>query len=167
MDEWWNEELEEREFTLLDEGIYAAKMHDCSCDVSKEPYSLSVQWKLIDGPNKGQLAFSNYNMKETSKKWLQWQLGILHVWSLGKEKNSLLAATQAMYEGLASLLEKKICVELEVEHTEYNGNTYANVKINKVLSEVQVQTEYKAESNPKNDVVDNPPEISFGEELGF
>ena len=150
---WWQEDMDAG-YALIPEGKYIVTLDNVTCDETKTPNSISLHWKIIKGDQEGRLLFQNFNISEKSAKWLSWQLGTIGVWQAAKEVKEEAGLTRAIFAACENLMNK-IKVEMEVEHNFYEktGKTYANSKINDVLSLAE-----KEESAPK---IDDDEEMPF------
>jgi hypothetical protein len=152
---------EERE--TVTEGIYAARLEDCSLDETKEFPRLSVRYKL----HSGQTMWQNFTFKDTTKKWISWQIGTIGAWNKAKEscknqddlKEVARACLTAIGEFVGSYYDS------EVTHREYNGKTYADLKLNQAITQAQA----KGYLAPKTTLTKAPeaPKFDASEELPF
>jgi len=115
------------DYEVVPEGNYAAKLEDCSLDETKADPKISVTYKL----NNGRTMWQNFTFKDTTVKWLAWQLGVIGAWQLAKKSctddENYAAVARACLDALGPSIGKYF--EAEVAHREYNGKTYADLKL--------------------------------------
>lgn len=129
---WWKDKLKGG---LTPVGTHRAILVDAKLDETGDHAKISCTFE-IDEPaadyNKDSV-FINFTFKETTAKFLSWQLGVIGVWQQLSECGSEEDAARKSAELIFGMIDK-LTVELKVEHREYNGKTYVNAIIGEVLS---------------------------------
>ena len=120
---------QKNEFEPIPEGNYQAVIFNVDCDLTKNPPTVSVQYKLENNRR----VFQNFRFDDKGKKWIVWQMGEL---GLNEAAKRLLPhptqatphdAAKSYVEAARQVLNK--VVGIEITHREYNGKKYESVKI--------------------------------------
>lgn len=125
---WDNDNNDEK--VMLAEGTYHAVLFNCEMGTNKKTGAptIDVTYKLS---NNGRL-WQKFTFQPSAAKWILWQCGILNVNELVKNKygkTSDYSELCKQYYEMLSTLVGEAYVELEVKNEEYNGKTYARVKL--------------------------------------
>lgn len=147
-------------FDTIPADIYPAMLTNATLDETGDVAVLTCCYAISEGPQEGRALWQRFRFNEKSKKFLRWQLGMLHVWS---ELKGLDDDQDAARKGSELMFAKvdKLKVALKVTHREYQGKTYEDVIIDDVLND---ETDI-----PNEAPVINGPEPSFdtSEEIPF
>jgi len=134
------------------EGTYTVELYNATVDMTKLPRVLLCTWKILSKDNNvnGDKLFQRFRFVENCKKFNQWQLGILGVWSQLKGCNSDEAASDKAADLVFALVGK--FAEAKVSHREYKGKTYTDMILEDFIGDT---------------VLNGPEEIDSQEELPF
>lgn len=154
--------------TIAPAGTYAVKLENVTLDETKADPKLSVRYKLSNG----QTMWQNFTFKSTTKKWISWQVGVIGVWSKATEGLQDPEAYQAIARATLDAIGTKIGAyyKAEVTHREYNGKTYADLKLEEEISASdaaklgKTPTAQHTTPAPKQTA---PPSADMNEELPF
>lgn len=116
------EEPEKKDFEPLPQGTYHVEIEEAVIDVSRDPASVKWQYKVTDGDYLNRKLWKRNYMTPKALPFLKQDLNALGV---KVEKASHLP------EALEQLLGKS--VEVAVSHRTYNGKTYEDVYVNKLI----------------------------------
>jgi len=124
------------EYSLVPEGKYKASLFNVTCDLTSLEARLSVQYKLENNRR----LFQNFKITDAGKKWLTWQMGTLGLSSVAKNlvekpESATPAEIAKSYVDASKNYIGKV-VELEVNHSEYNGKTREQVKVDTGFQDV-------------------------------
>jgi hypothetical protein len=144
------------------EGLYACKVEDCSLDETKPDPVITVRYRL----HTGQAAWQRFVVKDSTRKWLSWQLGVLGVWKTAKENcqdpHNFSLVARSILEALGKIIGQYF--EGEISHREYNEKTYTDLKIERALTNEQAKIFKQSVASKKQD---EPPKMDLNEELPF
>jgi len=161
---WFDDEEETK---LLAEGVYTCILSNATLDETKPDARISVEF-LHDNKRKSWL---NLTFGETRKKFVNWQLRELGVYdrtkeiSIAKNQSPARSALEAIGEILGA-----VC-EIVIEHNEWQGKTYANVRVESCNG--AIQSSMPKVGSPATRAAaptlgqDAPPSFDSGEELPF
>jgi hypothetical protein len=136
---WWKEKGESR--GLLPQGVYEAKLTDAKLDTTKVPSKISLKFNVVDpgGDYDEDVTFVNLTFSDKAAKFVRWQLGVLGCYDVMESQDSEAAAISAAADAVFKIVDKTTC-EIKVGHREYNGKTYLDTVIQKVLDEPSPQS---------------------------
>lgn len=119
---WFDEEKEDN---LIAEGIYSVTLTNATLDETKDDPRISVEF-THGNKRKNWL---NLTFADTRKKFVNWQLRELGVYDRIKEICETTQSTpaRAALDALAEIIGVEC--EISIEHNEWKGKTYANVKV--------------------------------------
>jgi len=156
----------------IEEGVYAAKLDDVTLDETKDSPKLTLKYKL----HTGQTAWQNFVFKDTTKKWISWQLGVIGAWQIAKENcqdaDDFGAVARACLDAVGEHIGGYY--DSEVTITEHNGKSYTNIKLNEEISAADAgkykgatEAQAKAKASNGSGKVAEPPKLKTEEELPF
>jgi len=120
------------DYEVTPTGIYAAKLENCTLDETKADPKISVTYKL----HSGKVVWQNFTFKETTKKWLAWQLGVIGAWGIARDTCTDAENQSSVARACLDAIGKKIgsYYEGEITHREYNGKTYTDFKLDREMT---------------------------------
>lgn len=118
------EDIDYDAFAPVPVGVYPVEVIKAEAkQASTGREMINVQLRIIDGPSKGRMLFNNFVWVPENDKAVQMFFVNMREFGLGKEY----FRTNPTFEQLANeMLNRRVMVE--IEHTEYNGNTREQVK---------------------------------------
>lgn len=118
------EDIDYDAFAPVPVGVYPVEVIKAEAkQASTGREMISVQLRIVDGPSKGRMLFNNFVWVPENDKAVQMFFVNMREFGLGKEY----FRTNPTFEQLANeMLNRRVMVE--IEHTEYNGNTREQVK---------------------------------------
>ena len=144
------------EYELIPEGNHHAVLDDCSLDETKDPAVLTMTFKT---KKHGKL-WIRLRFNDKGKKFFQWQMRSLGAADIFKlkfnhaEADQEKEAARAALDALGTLLKEKKqerTYVLKVEHTEYNGKTYANAVVDAKVTPVTSSNQFDEAINFNTD----------------
>jgi hypothetical protein len=154
------------EFEITPVGTYAVKLEDVSLDETKADPKISVRYKL----STGKTMWQNFTFKDTTKKWISWQIGVIGAWETAKttctDANNYSLVARACLDAIG----KKVgsYYKAEVTHREYNNKTYADLKLEEEVTSAQAtQMTREAKAKAENKPVNHAPTFNDLENLPF
>jgi hypothetical protein len=159
---------DQTDYAPIEAGVYCAKLDNCTLDETKADPKISVTYKL----NNGRTTWQNFTFKDTTVKWLSWQLGVTGAWARSKEICKDPDSFKEVARACLTALGEKIGTyyEVEITHREYNGKTYTDLKLERAMTnqEAKAFTEAanKAPKKIKN-YADDIPTMNQNEEIPF
>ncbi len=118
------EDIDYDAFAPVPVGVYPVEVIKAEAkQASTGREMINVQLRIVDGPSKGRMLFNNFVWVPENDKAVQMFFVNMREFGLGKEY----FRTNPTFEQLANeMLNRRVMVE--IEHTEYNGNTREQVK---------------------------------------
>ena len=118
---WFDDEDD----NLLAEGVYPVILTNATLDETKADPRISIEFTH---GNKRK-SWLNLTFADTRKKFVNWQLRELGVYDRIKEISTAkgLSPARAALDALGELIGVEC--EISIEHNEWQGRTYANVKV--------------------------------------
>lgn len=118
------EDIDYDAFAPVPVGVYPVEVIKAEAkQASTGREMINVQLRIIDGPSKGRMLFNNFVWVPENDKAVQMFFVNMREFGLGKEY----FRANPTFEQLANeMLNRRVMVE--IEHTEYNGNTREQVK---------------------------------------
>jgi hypothetical protein len=120
---------DKKEYALIPEGDHEASLFNVTCDITKTPPTVSVQYKLANNRR----LFQNFKVDEKGGKWMRWQMSELGLASVAKtlvanpETASAVDVAKSYVDAAKPFLGH--IVTIQVEHTKWQGKTYERVKV--------------------------------------
>lgn len=111
--------------TIAPAGTYAVKLENVTLDETKADPKLAVRYKLSNG----QTMWQNFFFKNTTKKLISWQVGVIGVWKKATEGIQDPDAFQAIARGSLDAIGTKIgsYYRAKVTHREGKDRTFADL----------------------------------------
>ena len=118
------EDIDYDAFAPVPVGVYPVEVIKAEAkQASTGREMINVQLRIVDGPSKGRMHFNNFVWVPENDKAVQMFFVNMREFGLDKEY----FRTNPTFEQLANeMLNRRVMVE--IEHTEYNGNTREQVK---------------------------------------
>lgn len=119
---------------IIPEGLYKTKLTNATLDETGDVPVLTLAYIISDGEHEGKALWQRFRFNDKSKKFLCWQLGILHVWKQLSDSPSDQEAARRAADLMFAKVDK-LSVTLEISHREWEGKTYENVIIDEIISD--------------------------------
>lgn len=146
----------EQEFEIIPEGFYAAKLEDVTLDETKAEPKLKLKYKLSNG----RYSWQTFTFKDSTKKWISWQIGVIGAWSNAKvmctDPTNMSLVARACLDAVGKFIGHYY--EAEISHREYNGKTYTDLKLDRELTMAEAKEFTKA--SVKTETAKPAPKVS-------
>lgn len=122
----------DNEKSLIDKGLYQVLLSDIDLvtedklGFNLDHHKVKITFQIVGPKHQGKKLWLNLIFKDTTQKFLAWQLGVLGVW---KQLKDVTSHEEAAKKAANELWARKGALEctVEVSHREYQGSTYENV----------------------------------------